>query len=212
MENNNFITEKLNEKVYSANSGDSKENITEILYYFLDELVKRKRKQSNIGGLSAGLVSSKDEFAAKVSENDGKSSHFLTSINLLKYLNGDDFYITERGVGNTALYKDDLNKLFLSCIEARIMAGDRELLISFASNKGVLSEFQEDILQSIIDSCKLLIDNEILDDVSLGFRTGQIDLRVSNWNDDEYKKMCDAINEERKRTALYNKVYGKKKN
>lgn len=212
MENNNLITDKLNEKVYSANSGDSKENITEILYYFLDELVKRKRKQSNIGGLSAGLVSSKDEFAAKVSENDGKSSHFLTSINLLKYLNGDDFYITERGVGNTSLYKDDLNKLFLSCIETRIMAGDRELLISFASNKGVLSEFQEDILQSIVDSCKLLIDNEILDDVSLGFRTGQIDLRVSNWNGDEYKKMCDAINEERKRTALYNKVYGKKKN
>lgn len=212
MENNNLITDKLNEKVYSANSGDSKENITEILYYFLDELVKRKRKQSNIGGLSAGLVSSKDEFAAKVSENDGKSSHFLTSINLLKYLNGDDFYITERGVGNTSLYKDDLNKLFLSCIETRIMAGDRELLISFASNKEILSEFQEDILQSIVDSCKLLIDNEILDDVSLGFRTGQIDLRVSNWNGDEYKKMCDAINEERKRTALYNKVYGKKKN
>lgn len=212
MENNNLITDKLNEKVYSANSGDSKENITEILYYFLDELVKRKRKQSNIGGLSAGLVSSKDEFAAKVSENDGKSSHFLTSINLLKYLNGDDFYITERGVGNTSLYKDDLNKLFLSCIETRIMVGDRELLISFASNKEILSEFQEDILQSIVDSCKLLIDNEILDDVSLGFRTGQIDLRVSNWNGDEYKKMCDAINEERKRTALYNKVYGKKKN
>ena len=46
MENNNLITDKLNEKVYSANSGDSKENITEILYCFLDELVKRKRKQS----------------------------------------------------------------------------------------------------------------------------------------------------------------------
>lgn len=42
METKDFITEKMDEKIYSANSGDSKENITEILYYFLDELVKEK--------------------------------------------------------------------------------------------------------------------------------------------------------------------------
>ena len=126
-------------------------------------------------------------------------------VNLVKYLNGDNFFITEKGVGNTSLYKNNLNDLFLSCIETRIMAGDRELLMSFASNKGVLSEFQEDLLQAIVDSCKLLIDNNILDDVSLGFRTGKIDLRVSNWNDEEYKKICEAIEEERRRTALYNK-------
>ena len=210
MRANDVITEKLEEKIFSANSGNSKDNITEILYYFLDELVNRKRKQSNVGGLSAGLVCSKDHFAAKVNENDGKSSHFLTSVNLVKYLNGDNFFITEKGVGNTSLYKNNLNDLFLSCIETRIMAGDRELLMSFASNKGVLSEFQEDLLQAIVDSCKLLIDNNILDDVSLGFRTGKIDLRVSNWNDEEYKKICDAIEEERRRTALYNKVYKRK--
>ena len=210
MRANDVITEKLEEKIFSANSGNSKDNITEILYYFLDELVKRKRKQSNVGGLSAGLVCSKDHFAAKVNENDGKSSHFLTSVNLVKYLNGDNFFITEKGVGNTSLYKNNLNDLFLSCIETRIMAGDRELLMSFASNKGVLSEFQEDLLQAIVDSCKLLIDNNILDDVSLGFRTGKIDLRVSNWNDEEYKKICEAIEEERRRTALYNKVYKRK--
>lgn len=210
MRANDVITEKLEEKIFSANSGNSKDNITEILYYFLDELVKRKRKQSNVGGLSAGLVCSKDHFAAKVNENDGKSSHFLTSVNLVKYLNGDNFFITEKGVGNTSLYKNNLNDLFLSCIETRIMAGDRELLMSFASNKGVLSEFQEDLLQAIVDSCKLLIDNNILDDVSLGFRTGKMDLRVSNWNDEEYKKICDAIEEERRRTALYNKVYKRK--
>lgn len=210
MRANDVITEKLEEKIFSANSGNSKDNITEILYYFLDELVKRKRKQSNVGGLSAGLVCSKDHFAAKVNENDGKSSHFLTSVNLVKYLNGDNFFITEKGVGNTSLYKNNLNDLFLSCIETRIMAGDRELLMSFASNKGVLSEFQEDLLQAIVDSCKLLIDNNILDDVSLGFRTGKMDLRVSNWNDEEYKKICEAIEEERRRSALYNKVYKRK--
>ena len=78
METKDFITEKMDEKIYSANSGDSKENITEILYYFLDELVKRKRKQSNIGGLSAGLVSSKDEFAAKVRISDIAKEHGRT--------------------------------------------------------------------------------------------------------------------------------------
>ena len=114
MRANDVITEKLEEKIFSANSGNSKYNITEILYYFLDELVKRKRKQSNVGGLSAGLVCSKDHFAAKVNENDGKSSHFLTSVNLVKYLNGDNFFITEKGVGNTSLYKNNLNDDFLT--------------------------------------------------------------------------------------------------
>ena len=90
------------------------------------------------------------------------------------------------------------------------MAGDRESLISFASNKGVLSEFQQDLLQAIVDSCKLLIDNDILDDVSLGFRTGKIDFRVSSWDDDQYKNICEAIEEERRRTAVHNRVYGGK--
>ena len=40
MEKNNLITEQLNEKVYSVDSGNSKENITEILYYFLTKLLK----------------------------------------------------------------------------------------------------------------------------------------------------------------------------
>lgn len=64
--------------------------------------------------------------------------------------------------------------------------------------------------QAIVDSCKLLIDNDILDDVSLGFRTGKIDLRVSNWNDEQYKKISEAIEEERRRTTLHNRVYGGK--
>lgn len=64
--------------------------------------------------------------------------------------------------------------------------------------------------QAIVDSCKLLIDNDILDDESLGFRTGKIDLRVSNWNDEQYKKISEAIEEERRRTTLHNRVYGGK--
>ena len=60
MKTKEYITEKMDEKIYSANRGNSKENITEILYCFLDEFVKRKRTQYNIGVLSAGLVSSKD--------------------------------------------------------------------------------------------------------------------------------------------------------
>lgn len=60
--------------------------------------------------------------------------------------------------------------------------------------------------QAIVDSCKLLIDNDILDDESLGFRTGKIDLRVSNWNDEQYKKISEAIEEERRR-QLYTIEY-----
>lgn len=205
MEMNNVITDKMDEKIYSANDTISKEDITHILYYFFDEVVKRKRRSLVEGGLHAGLVATKDGFAAKISEGDGKCSHFSTSINLVKFLKGDGFFITERGLGTTSLYKDALNDLFTSSIESRIVAGDRELLMSFVSNKGVLSEFQVDLLQSIADSCKLLIDNGILDDVSLGLRVGQTDLKIDNWDDKQYKLLCDTIDSERKRIPVTNR-------
>ena len=199
MELDNMITNKMNEKVYSADNSFTKENITEMIYYFFDEIVKRKRKSLSVGGLHAGLVASKDGFAAKVNEDDGKCSNFSTSINLVKYLNGEDFFITERALGTSKLYKKDLNELFLSCIDSRIVAGDRELLMSFISNKGELSEFQVDLLQAIADSCKLLVDNGILDDVNIGVRVGEIDLKIDKWDDEEYNRLCAAINSERKR-------------
>ena len=199
MELKDVITNEMKEKVYSTDSSISKEEITNILYYFFDEVVERKRRNVVEGGLLAGLVAAKDGFAAKINEGDGKCSHFSTSINLVKYLNGDDFFITDKGIGNTKLYRDALNELFIKCIESRIVAGDRELLMSFNSNKGALSEFQLDLLQSIADSCKLLIDNDILDDVNLGLRVGQIDLKIDKWDDEQYKLLTDAINTERSR-------------
>ena len=199
MEMDNRVTEKMLEKVYSADDSFSKEDITHILYYFLDEVVKRKRKSLYEGGLHAGLVAAKNGFAAKINEGDGRCSHFSTSINLTKHIKGDNVYITERGLGNNSLYREDLNDLFTSCIEARIIAGDRDLLMSFVSNKNALSTFQVDLLQSIADSCKLLIDNDILDDISMGLRVGQMDIKIDRWNDDQYKLLCEAIDKERQR-------------
>ncbi len=194
-----IINKKMDEKIFSADDTFLNEDITQILYYFFDEVVKRKRRKVYNGGLQAGLVVSKNAFSAKINENDGKSSHLSTSINLTKYLNGDDFYITEKGLGNTSLYRHAYNELFTSCIDSRIVAGDRELLMSFISNRGKLSDFQINILNSIADSCKLLIDNGILDNVSIGVRVGNIDFKIDNWDDEQYKELCNKIDNERKR-------------
>ena len=197
---NNMITNKTNEKIFSADNTFSNEQITQFLYYFFDEVVKRKRRKVYNGGLQAGLAVSKTAFAAKINEDDGKSSHLSTSINLTKYLNGDDFYITEKGLGNTSLYRHAYNELFTSCIDSRIVAGDRELLMSFISNRGELSYFQVGLLRAIADSCKLLIDNGILDNVSIGVRVGNIDFKIDNWDDEHYKELCDKIDSEAKGT------------
>lgn len=199
MENSNIIN-KMGEKIFSADNTISRDDITQILYYFFDEVVKRKRKKVYNGGLQAGLVVSKTSFAAKINENDGKNSHFSTSINLTKFLIDDDFYITEKGLGNTSLYRNAYNELFTSCIDSRIVAGDRELLMSFISNRGELSDFQVGLLRAIADSCKLLIDNGILDNVSIGVRVGNIDFKIDNWDDEHYKELCDKIDSEAKRT------------
>lgn len=194
----NFI-DKLNEKVYSARIGDSKEEIVQILYYFFDELVKRKRKKTSEGGLHAGLVIDQDSFGAKINEDDGKHSHLGTSINLVKYLNKDDYFITDKAIGNSKLYKDALNQLSTQSVESRIVAGDRKLVMTFVSNHNALTNFQLDILESIAFACKLLVDNAIYDDINIGFRVGKSELMISSWNEEAYRNILQLVEKERKR-------------
>ena len=193
------FTNKLNEQVYSAKVGDSKEDIIQILYYFFDELVKRKRKKISEGGLHAGLVIEDDCFGAKINEGDGKHSHLGTSINLVKYLNGDDLFITDRAIGNSKLYKDALNQLYTQSIESRIVASDKKLLMTFVSNHNALTDFQLDILESVANTCKLLVDNEIYEDISIGFRVGNSELMINSWDEEQYENILKLVNKERKR-------------
>ena len=43
---NNMITNKTNEKIFSADNTFSNEQITQFLYYFFDEVVKRKNEKT----------------------------------------------------------------------------------------------------------------------------------------------------------------------
>ena len=45
MDNNSMITNKMNEKIFNADNTFSNEQITQFLYYFFDEVVKRKRRK-----------------------------------------------------------------------------------------------------------------------------------------------------------------------
>ena len=68
---NNLYTDKLEEKIYYGNSTYSTEEIIKEINNFLNEVVRRRRNEEEEEGLQSVLVIGKEEFGAKITENDG---------------------------------------------------------------------------------------------------------------------------------------------
>ena len=67
----------LKEKIYLSKDSDNNE-----LAAFFDDLVIRRRDDEDEWGLQASMVVSRDSFASKINENDGKEQHTINLINL----------------------------------------------------------------------------------------------------------------------------------
>ena len=80
-----LFTNKLQEKIYYGNSTYSTEEIIKEINTFLNEVVRRRRNDEEEEGLQSVLVIGKEEFGAKITENDGSGSHQNSLINIIKY-------------------------------------------------------------------------------------------------------------------------------
>lgn len=194
------ITKKLEETIYCMRDNDSDEEKKSVLNSFFDEIVRRRRSNVFSGGLQAGLVISNDACAAKVSEDDGFGSHVSTSVNLVRYLNNDGVYVTEKGIGYPVLYRDDLKQLNTEdYVDSKIIDSSKRLMMSFISNYDRLSLFQIQSIKSIIDIFKELKDTGVYDDINVGLKIGKSEIDFDVWDDERYDLLCDTIKQEEER-------------
>ena len=107
-----LFTNKLQEKIYYGNSTYSTEEIIKEINNFLNEVVRRRRnEEEEEEGLQSVFVIGKEEFEAKITENDGSGSHQNSLINIIKYFNHDNKYISLEGTEYPIIYKPEDNQL-----------------------------------------------------------------------------------------------------
>ena len=161
---NLLFTDKLQEKIYYGNSTYSTEEIIKEINTFLNEVVRRRRNDEEEEGLQAVLVIGKEEFGAKITENDGSGFHQNSSINIIKYFNHDNNYISLEGTGYPIIYKPEDNQLCEETIQISILSANKiiKFIINPIFSKYIqLSEFQDRMIKILLEIFEELKHNNI---------------------------------------------------
>lgn len=185
MQETNFIN-KLEEKIYMLKDYNDNEQIIEQLQEFFQELIERKRNDPIEGGLQATLIICKDKMAAKVNEKDGMETHLVNEINLIRYLNNNYHFITEKAIGKFLLYMHDIEIISSQAIVFRILDGESKLMLAITSNKEIETEFEKIILKNILNICKNIKEQKIYEKLEIGIHfpkstTEFVDLNEFDW-------------------------------
>lgn len=172
---------KLTEEVYYTKDTNDIERIQTELDKFFKALVSRRRYDSEEEGIQACMVVFPDKFAAKIAEGDGLGSHFVTSINLVEYLNNKNKYLSSSGAGYFGLSKKERKELY-EAIQFRIIDNPDELMIAITSSENIKSVFQLEVLKEFILLCKSMMDNKIYKNVNIGLNTPSIHIDFGDWS------------------------------
>ena len=161
---NNLYTDKLEEKIYYGNSTYSTEEIQKVLNDFINEVIKRRRNDEEEEGLQAVFIIGKEEFGAKITENDGSGSHQNSSINIIKYFNHDNNYISLEGTGYPNIFKKEYDELCFKTIQITILSAEKKIkfIINSIFNQYIeLSEFQDIMIKIFSNVVEELKQNNI---------------------------------------------------
>ena len=163
---NNLYTDKLEEKIYYGNSTYSTEDIIKEINNFLNEVVRRRRneEEEEEEGLQSVFVIGKEEFGAKITENDGSGSHQNSLISIIKYFNHDNKYISLEGTEYPIIYKPEDNQLCEETIHISILSANKiiKFIINPVFGKYIqLSEFQDRMIKILLEIFEELKHNNI---------------------------------------------------
>lgn len=196
-----YFKDRLEEKIYTSNSNDSKEKTTLEINDFLMSLAKRKRNDLYEGGLQASLICFNGCFAAKISENDGREPHMANEYNLFNFLNHKDKYLTDEGREHFILYQMDYLFIEKFGFTIRILDGEDSLLFAIVSKNNIESEFQVYVLTTLINLCKQMKDNNIYKNIEIGIHAKNIEVEFDEYenNFDEFLDKLSKIKESKTR-------------
>lgn len=190
-------TDKQLEKIYYSNIQNSNEQIKEQISSFIEELYKRRRDDPKEEGLQAGMLIMPSAFASKITENDGKDPHEITSINLLRYIKEKkDFYLREAGQWFNLL-RNEKNEIYKNGINNRIIDSGDRLMMAIQSNSDIQTKFQLTVLKALTDELWRIKQNGLYKSVEVGFYSPVSKVDVEELNYELYSKLNKALEEEK---------------
>ena len=177
--------DKLEEKVYTVNSGDSDEAIQTQVALFIKELLARKRHDPFEEGLQASMIIYPDKAGFKVAESDGRAVHAHTEETLAQYLDGETMFSSQESMGRPFLKKDDPHSSFgqLSryCISCRTLAGQDSIVFAFTSNSNeTLSKFQLSIMEQVATVSKRAVELGLIKNIKYGVHMDDLKIEFDN--------------------------------
>ncbi len=175
----------LSEKVYFSSDIDEYEIRT-----FFDELAIRKREEPVEGGLQASMIVLPNKFAAKVNELDGNGLHLCEFVNLIKYLNNDHKYFSQKAMKYPTIYDEQSRIISEEAVEVCILDGEETLMIAISSFREI-NDYQKELLKKIILVCSEYFDN--YQNIEIGINTPNVMVDYTYLNKDNYEDICSLI-------------------
>lgn len=168
---------QLTEKIYFLDNSYDEQTNKNMLINFFQEYISRKKGDSFQEGLHAGIVIAKDRWAAKINENDGQACHEHTNMNLIRFLNGSNYFLTEQEAAKKLLSKAEINQITKDLIHISLLSKEDKCRVLMFSYNNTHSNFQITIMKEILNICKEIKKN-YQNNLEIGFfnRDGTIEV------------------------------------
>lgn len=186
----------MKERVLYFDNLTSMEEIEKTLINFINNLVEKKRKEMYDGAsYKAVILNLPDKCGLKVTESNGIDSHHHTEINLLRYLNGEEDYLTTDDMINPFLYSSDARTIKEEDLTIRFSSALDGLLVELDIPRNY-NEFQ---LTNLILIMKLLRELKEKNhfpivEIVMSVPNERYKLHCLDLEKEKYEKLLDVIN------------------
>ena len=187
----------MKEKVLYFDNLTGMEEIEKTLIIFINDLIEKKRKTMYDGGsYKAVILNLPDKCGLKVTENNGLDSHHHSEINLFRFLNGNDNYLSVENMINPFLYRRDAEIIKEEDLSIRFSSALNGLLVELDIPRNY-NEFQ---LTNLIIIMKLLRElkehnNYNVVEIVMGVPNEKNKIYCQDLDKDKYEELLDVINE-----------------
>ena len=184
----------MKEKIYYFDNLTSMEEIERTLITFIGNLIARKRKTMYDGAAYKGVILNlPDKCALKVTEHDGIDSHHHSEINLLRYLNGEEDFLSTDDMVNPFLYSRDSRTIRDEALAIRFSSALDGLLVELDIPSNY-NEFQLTNLILIMKLIKETKDKNHYDKLEISMKTPIGKIYYPDLGKEEYDQIIDVIN------------------
>ena len=186
----------MKERVLYFDNLTSMEEIEKTLINFINNLVEKKRKEMYDGAsYKAVILNLPDKCGLKATESNGIDSHHHTEINLLRYLNGEEDYLTTDDMINPFLYSSDARTIKEEDLTIRFSSALDGLLVELDIPRNY-NEFQ---LTNLILIMKLLRELKEKNhfpivEIVMSVPNERYKLHCLDLEKEKYEKLLDVIN------------------